>query len=1197
MNNQQLAEDSTGYSFNASTGELIINKKVNGTIHIVSGAVEKVATYVPVYHSEFGCKVTADPIAIIGGSDYTCTVEANNPDTQAPQIVSVAFNGVVVPQSGNYEFTFKSGNAWQLLIHSSVITTELKEIYFSVVAVDKPQEDVDVVFDGGTYCEGIGITTAKLGSTFECRIEPKEAYSTYEVKIVSVVMNGTILDSTKYSYNQQTEGNNFKITPTVTGDIHIVASAQEPASTDHAVAIIADTGLKVDGYVETVEDGKTYSCTITALDYENQWGRIPFVTMGGIKLNPTDNNVKGYTYDRESGVLTIDKPATADIVIVAVAEDKETTTFQVEGYCFESKFNGQETYISTYTPGTATTPFTATIAANNPETKTPNILQVKINGESLPSTDYTFTPSATGDTYTLTIANEHIDGDIFIAVSVTEKERSTFNVTIYKYNCTVSGDDHVSKDTEYKATVTSIDTQFEPYVFSVTMGSQVLVEDEDYTFDHTLEEDNLVITKKATGDIVVCATTKAKTTYSAHPTYAPDPDVTDGMRITGIEPDGDFGLDKITDVVIPNEIEVANANNVAVPVTSIDGKGILYGCSKIERLTIPFIGTKKSYTDTDNPYDKLFGKIFGSKLFVEGSSLTWQSFYMDENENEDSYRITKAAIPVTLSKVVVNGGIIPQGAFSQCNHISIIEINNFETDTIGAYAFNDCLSLHTLTLSPSTKSGAPKINTIEWRAFEGCSTLGKVDMPDVNTIKHHAFTNCAGITMLSLPLGLVNVGTQAFSGVSTGVIACAQTRTEVEQKIYASQPTWAADWVDDTAQVIYGFWEEKAYISDDGNWRYMITRKDGTTTTQPQFGAAIVEYLGNDRIEEITIPGSFTVEDTNTTYSVTEIGAGVFYAYSLLQKVHFGQATSLQFIGNFSFMDCKNLTTIDGLYNTALIRLGNYAFNRCGKLVIDDKDTTVAADHVLPSSVTDLGIRSFGSCKSLKKVYLKHCTNLNSVGDRLFYECGDNTTPANPTGLSEITLPTVLRNVGSEVFTKCYALTSLTITVDQVDTLPDSLCEDCFGLTTFTWGYSSSSNHLVNIGSKAFKNCTKLENVYLNSSTANTITTYVMTMGDEIFANCTSMTQFSLGKPGTDTRKSNFSIGRYVFLNWLPNEQQKLLIGVDTNEWATYHSGASGTVILSFGWVLAWGQEASILGNYYWQSGDTGSAGLYIRDA
>ena len=81
-------------------------------------------------------------------------------------------------------------------------------------------------------------------------------------------------------------------------------------------------------------------------------------------------------------------------------------------------------------------------------------------------------------------------------------------------------------------------------------------------------------------------------------------------------------------------------------------------------------------------------------------------------------------------------------------------------DVIGSYAFSGCSGLTSLTLPAG-------ITEIGFQAFYGCRGLTSLTLPDgITSIGSYAFYGCGRLTSLNLPAGITSIGSYAFYGCS-----------------------------------------------------------------------------------------------------------------------------------------------------------------------------------------------------------------------------------------------------------------------------------------------------------------------------------------------------------------------------------------------------------------------------------------------
>ncbi len=155
----------------------------------------------------------------------------------------------------------------------------------------------------------------------------------------------------------------------------------------------------------------------------------------------------------------------------------------------------------------------------------------------------------------------------------------------------------------------------------------------------------------------------------------------------------------LTDILIPDTVKTI-------------GEATFSGCSSLESITIPFVGSsKKTATDT---YQYPFGYIFGTSSYTGGIE-TKQYFYDSSTSSTSS---TTYYIPSSLKSVTVTGGEILYGAFYNCRGLASITIPDSVT-SIGSYAFSGCTGLTSITIPDS-------VTSIESSAFCDCTGLTSI---------------------------------------------------------------------------------------------------------------------------------------------------------------------------------------------------------------------------------------------------------------------------------------------------------------------------------------------------------------------------------------------------------------------------------------------------------------------------------------
>ena len=274
-----------------------------------------------------------------------------------------------------------------------------------------------------------------------------------------------------------------------------------------------------------------------------------------------------------------------------------------------------------------------------------------------------------------------------------------------------------------------------------------------------------------------------------------------------------FGFTVADKVTLPTTLRTIGENafsncisleSITIPnsVTTI-GENAFYNCSSLTSVTIP-----NSVT------------TIGNIAFAECSSL--ESIKVESgNTIYDSRDNCNAIIETATSKLIAGckNTVIPNSvttieniAFAGCSSLESVTIPNSVTN-IGGQAFNGCTSLESITIPNSVKtignaafqycsnlasikveSGNTiydsrdncnaiietatskliagckntvipnSVTTIEYSAFDGCTSLESITIPNsITTIENYAFAWCTSLESITIPNSITTIGNYAFA--------------------------------------------------------------------------------------------------------------------------------------------------------------------------------------------------------------------------------------------------------------------------------------------------------------------------------------------------------------------------------------------------------------------------------------------------
>ena len=295
-----------------------------------------------------------------------------------------------------------------------------------------------------------------------------------------------------------------------------------------------------------------------------------------------------------------------------------------------------------------------------------------------------------------------------------------------------------------------------------------------------------------------------------------------------------------------------------------------------------------------------------------------------------------------------------------------------------------------------------------------------------------------------------------------------------------------------------------------GKLNYQVT-SNGTTEDYPQVVVTGLSAEGK-AISSLNLQIQSTVLYNGTRYRVTEIGAYAFYAQKNL--VTLWVRWGITKIRNNAFQSCTNLT--QARLASSVDYIESSAFNNCSSLkyvfyantyFIDSHYATNCMPNnsgmiLLVSNAAKNTVERAKGITAFKKfatIYRNH-----EAFDFAFTDGGYYVASTLPDDKPTKNQHGVFKLVGLNSSITEYAPTASSYTVDgytyDLAEVTYNACESNSNLKTVDL---SRLSHLREIGDYAFKGCSALTTIKLNSSTSLGIRT-------EAFANCTSLTTLNL---------------------------------------------------------------------------------------
>lgn len=359
-----------------------------------------------------------------------------------------------------------------------------------------------------------------------------------------------------------------------------------------------------------------------------------------------------------------------------------------------------------------------------------------------------------------------------------------------------------------------------------------------------------------------------------------------------------------------------------------------------------------------------------------------------------------------------------------------------------------------------------KLTSIGAYAFDGCTNLKTVTFGDGTVanlkIGAYAFNACSALTSFAFPADIVSIGAYAFYKCGKLNITGTVTLNAVTE---IGDYAFAGAYSSDTAQItklVLG-----NALTKVGEGAFMYSRIGEFAFTDAAAGSNVALTIGKDAFRnstasKITLPNTLIAigdyafrENTSLTAinipnTVGSIGASAFTGCTNLVTVTFAAGNTdkpLIFVESTddvsskmgTFSGCKKLQYVN--LPERLTRIAAFAFRTCEKLERD----TQSGEKVLtiPATVQYIGSGAFSNCDVLSKVEFAEDLSKNSIltfGDGAFSgSSGQNTGvfsaySTSYTKLDTVQLPRRLKVIPAYTFSHCAKLKDIMIwnTVEEI---------------------------------------------------------------------------------------------------------------------------------------------------------------------
>lgn len=396
----------------------------------------------------------------------------------------------------------------------------------------------------------------------------------------------------------------------------------------------------------------------------------------------------------------------------------------------------------------------------------------------------------------------------------------------------------------------------------------------------------------------------------------------------------------------------------------------------------------------------------------------------DFKEGDIYYIVTDAA---NHTVKVTNDGFIDGQAYPRTSYTIPASVTHdgttYTVTSIGEYAFANCSTVVDITL-PAT------VTTISEAAFYSCTALTTIPLPSgLTVIDSSAFYNCRALTSINIPETVTEIGDHAFGLSALTSFSIPESITALMPHVLEATKITSIN-IPATVTSIgdFAFYEcsqlQTVTIGGDNvSFSEMAFGScDALTTvnipavsnwTHFQFTDYQANPLSNNSGDVSLFVNSELVTEVTYADDVTAVNPYSFAFYKKLETVTI--PASVTQVGEMAFYNCSGLKTLN-LYGSKF-----YA-KRC--FFSDTQLTTVNV-----ADIAEWCSSTFENSWSIPTRYSKHISlngnlvtdlvvpeGVTAVADRAFRDVILNT----------ISLPASLQTIGTDAFSTCSGMTSIT---------------------------------------------------------------------------------------------------------------------------------------------------------------------------
>ena len=373
-------------------------------------------------------------------------------------------------------------------------------------------------------------------------------------------------------------------------------------------------------------------------------------------------------------------------------------------------------------------------------------------------------------------------------------------------------------------------------------------------------------------------------------------------------------------------------------------------------------------------------------------------------------------------------------------------------------------------------------------AFHLCATLTDITIPEgIIEIGSYVFVGCNNLSSIFIPSSVENIGLWAFSMCenlqSINVDDNNTNYCSIDGVLFNKDTTTLIQYPNGK----YGSYIVPSMVQIIGNGAFM----DSKELTSVILGEKVkkLERFAFNSCSDLQLV------EMNTTLEIIEDEA--FYG-SNLQSVTIPD--SVKKIGSLAFDNCRHITSVVWNAKHVISELGNPFYDSRETITsfvigneVEYLPNSLCAGLInltsitIPNSVVRMGYAVFHECANLDSITIPN--TLTKIEAQTFAECAN---------LSSISIPNSIDSIFSDAFRGCASLISIEIP-ESVNYLGKGTFRRCTGLKTISIPSSVST-----IEEDLFSYCTNLSSINLPES--------IIKISRHAFRNCNSLTSISIPK-------------------------------------------------------------------------------------